>query len=740
MRRNPLYFHSLVYVFIALFLIASPINSYAENPLTILRDKLQESLLNTLNTAVTDAVDSESGNDIESDFKSVVPSLIGKTPNDAEQLLKSHNLILGKVVDKESTQPAGKILSQSHGVNSEVQQNTAINIEVAIAVKTTQQASKPEAPPPVKPAVKTQKFAITLKLSRKKVAVGEAIMLQAVLQPSSAKNKKLHYNFTVDGKMIPSKIAKVLHKTTKVGKVIVTASVREGSGKWLHSKSLWLEITKAKQEVSKETKKTTSTDSSNNAASRAAATAAAAEEQVKIAEEQAAEIQSTKIAQEQAAAQAAEIAQTSEVEVKTATTTKVPDVVGLPLNEAERIFDKVNLRVGSIRSKASVGLPLILAQTPNAGATVAQDSYIDLISAIRPDFNFELSVDRTEIKQNEALTFNGMLTPTEIDAPIRYRLIINEQSQNSDQPIWTYNFTKSGTYRVIAEAIVEGDGIYRSTAITIQVSPIWQAPKAQIEPPTLMVTQGDLAIFKSLSSYDKKSSLSLYWMDESGGSSDTDEYRVNTQNWQSGEYWISLRVKDDQGFEHSDKAQLIVMADNGQAANTPFSNNKASSTNASQPQLVLSTPSDHTTAGKALPFTLKFQSIMGNNIRYRIHFGDGEVLETSRLWANHRYATLGRYSAFVETRYKQKIIRSEIINVWVWPSWFLLGVIGLGLLILAGLMKFFLYRTQTVVKTKDSHIDYIAVPDMGEQRLEIKSRASQSKTRVTFNSPDKKDQ
>ena len=734
MRLKHFYFHSLLYVFIALFLMVLPINSYAENPFLILKEKLQETLLNTLNSTVNETVDTEFDNDLNVDLKSTVPALIGKTSTEAEQLLKKQHLVLGKVIDKESSQAIGTIISQSHGVDSEVAHNTAINIEVAIAVKSTQQKPPSEPQKTIKPAP-SPKVSVTLKLSRNKVTVGDSLMLQAVVHPSPAESKNLQYNFTVDGKRIPSKIAKVIHKTTQAGRVIVTASIREENGKWLHSKSQWLAISKAKSETVKPPADKQAEDKQTNETNTDKDKAAKQQEQAKIAEEQAQEAQSVKIAEEQAAAQAAEIAQAIEVE----TTTKVPNVVGLPLDEAERLLNAVNLQIGSISDKASIGLSLILDQIPKAGNSVALDSRVDLVRAIKPDFKFKLSVDRNQIKQNEKLTFNGTLTPADIDAPIHYRFIINNKTHRSDQPIWTHRFFQEGKYRIMAEAIVEGDGIYRSSPIEIQVAPIWQAPIAKIKPPTLIVAQGDIATFSSRSSHDKKTTLSLHWMDESGGSGENTAYTVDTQHWQAGEYWVSLRVKDDQGLEASDKAQLIVMASSDQVPSQPLASSNTRLSNI-EPQLSLSVPRYHTTSGKALPFTLKLpQSITATNIRYRIHFGDGEVLETSRLWAQHRYAKLGRYNAFVETTYQQQIIRSSDIKIWVWPSWFLLAITGIGLLMLAGLMKLFLFRTQTKVKTKDSHIDYIAVPDMGEQRLEIKSRASQHKTRVTFNSPYEKD-
>jgi hypothetical protein len=123
---------------IIFLLILLPINSYAENPLLLLKDKLQETLLDNLDKVINNEENNETldqSSDAIAISKITVPSLLGQTPQSAEGLLSSRQLVLGKVVDRESTQPIGTIITQSHAVNSEVNKNTAIHVEVAIAVK-----------------------------------------------------------------------------------------------------------------------------------------------------------------------------------------------------------------------------------------------------------------------------------------------------------------------------------------------------------------------------------------------------------------------------------------------------------------------------------------------------------------------------------------------------------------------------------------------------------------------------
>jgi hypothetical protein len=536
----------------------------------------------------------------------------------------------------------------------------------------------------------------------------------------------LSYAFSIDGKMINSKKAQLSYKVIKVGRIIVTASVRQGNGAWSHAKSQWLEVTKNNAKPDKESVEDQQTQDAKTAAEKqaeeAAKTAAAkqAKEDVRIEAAKQAEEAARIEAEKQAAEQAQKDEDTTEAKII------APNVVGLSFNEAKQRLIQAGLKVGTITERLGTGLPLILTQSPSAGTSVQPKTVINLVQSIKPNFKFELDVNKSTIKQNEPLLLKGVLTPEGIAENINYRFKINTQTYSTEQSSWIHRFSKPGNYQVIAEAIIDGVGIYSSMPIVIKVDATWQQPIAKIEPATLIISKGDSATFKSYSSHDKKTVLSVYWMDESGGSGEEDDYTVETQNWEPGEYWVSLRVRDSQGFEHSDKAQLIVMSENGEMPKgvSVKTNTNAIPSGISKNALSLSTNNYHVVSGKSMRFTIKTSAQIEGNMSYQVHFGDDNVQETSRLWAKHRYASIGSYEVFVEANYQQQTLRSKVIKIWVWPSWFLLAVMGIGLFILAGLIKFFLKRTKTVASIKSAKVDYEAIPDQGEQRLEMKTQVS----------------
>lgn len=777
MRLTHSYSQFINRMLIIFLLILLPINSYAENPLLLLKDKLQETLLDNLDKVINNEENHETldqTSDAIAIAKITVPSLLGQTPQSAEGLLSSRQLVLGKVVDRESTQPVGTIIAQSHAVNSEVNKNTAIHVEVAIAVKSknknTEGKEKPvviekteatdkkesvdntatekeldknesannkaiankedklekQSAPVVKNETKAsqKKLKVNLKLSSKKVAVGESVILQALIQTNASQETQFSYAFSIDGKMINSKKAQLSYKVTKVGRMIVTASVRQGNGAWSHAKSQWLEVTKNNAKPEKESMEDQQTQDAKTVAEKQA------KEDVRIeAEKQAKE--TARIAAEKQAKEAARVEaekQVAEQALKDQDKTEVkiiaPNVVGLSFNEAKQRLIQAGLKVGTVTERLGT-LSLILTQSPSAGMSIQPRTAINLVQSIKPDFKFELDINKNTIKQNEPLLLKGVLTPEGIAENINYRFKINTQTYSTEQSSWIHRFSQPGNYQVVAEAIIDDVGVYSSTPIMIKVDATWQQPIAKIEPATLIISQGDSATFKSYSSHDKKTVLSVYWMDESGGSGEEDDYMLETQNWEPGEYWVSLRVRDSQGFEHSDKAQLIVMSENGELPKgvSVKANTNAIPNGISKNALSLSTNNYHVVSGKAMRFTIKTSAQIEANMSYRVHFGDDNVQETSRLWAKHRYASIGSYEAFVEANYQQQTLRSKVIKIWVWPSWFLLAIMGIGLFILAGLIKFFLKRTKTVTNIKSAKVDYEAIPDQGEQRLEMKTQA-----------------
>ncbi len=684
-----------------------------------IKNKLQEELKRgseKLNEKLQRTIDQVNNPSIE--VLTQVPSLLGKTPVEAENTLSEHRLVLGKVTSVPSQQTAGTIISQSHGINSTVKQGTVISVEVAMQQQTTDlvivpnlfglrideakqqlqhrslrlgKVERKESKYPeetiiwqkpkngnkvqrksainiilAKPIQNTNKTQVTLILSKDVIHVGETVTMQAKINPKP--KASLQYSFSLGGKVHSSQDGFLTHTFQKEGRVIITASVRRKHKKWLHSAPSWLVIKK------------------NNGH-----------------------------------------ANTDDVG---AVNISVPDVVGLSLDDARRKIEGSNLKIGTIQQRNSSGKSRILEQTPQAGEKVSTGTQINLLQSIPYNFSFSLSANKTEIQQYESVEFQGLLETNQqnnLSAVVRYHLIVDEKDIVSDQAFWLYKFDEAGTHRIVAEAHIDGVGTYKSNVLTIKASNTWVEPRAIIEPSTLVVEQGQSATFTSQSIHDKSSKLKLFWMDESGGNDNGKKYTIDTTDWEIGDYWVSLRVKDSRGIENTDKAEIIVTKQGGISEDPSPAEDKPteSQIEPADIKLALSASAYHIIAGKPVKFTVSQQPI--TNTEYHIIFGDDNDQTTLQPWSDHQYNKLGQYSAYVETQYKEKTIASEKIKIWVWPSWFLIGFTGFAILLLASIFKLLSPKIHKEIKAKTSHVRYVPIVDEGEQKIELNHKASQDK-------------
>lgn len=618
---------------IIIFSICFPNSAHAESTLSTIKDIIKEEI-NRGKTQIKEelqrALDQTNKNVNNDEYKSVVPNLFGKTPQEAEYLLPQYHLVLGKVIDKESSQPAGTIISQNYAPDIEVKQQTTISVEVAVPPREHSTATNTTIVAPNVQGIHVNKAKTTLKklgltvgniethesnssdgivihqqpkagtklhsrgkldlivakqrstqgkekvelsLSKKQVNVAETIEMTAIT-PISSKTP-LEYSFTINGKVYPSSSNRLSHRFSSAGKFIITANVRKKRGKWQHSKSQWLIV---------EAQPKQQTDSNK---------------------------------------------------------VVMPRVIGLSLDEAKTLLTDKKLIVSKVLQENTEGAIGIIKQSPTAGSLLMKGSNVILTQAVNYD--------------------------------IKSKLPANKEA--------------------------------------------WNEPRAIIEPSSLVVTKGDKATFISQSSHDKNTDLTLYWMDEKGGSGSKNTYSINTKDWDEGEYWISLRVKDQRGFEHTSKAELIISKPLSADENTPIST-KVDSTNvtAKDIKLSLSASSYYVASGRPVQFTITQDPATQST--YQIIFGDGNTASSIKPWVEYSYSHIGRQVAYVEMSYQKKRIQSEKITLWVLPSWLLISAIASGLLFFFILLKKLLSKKKTPIQKENETVRYMPIIDEGEQIIE----------------------
>lgn len=678
---------------------------------TTLKQELQRNI-DKLNEDLQQAGNNQPDNNLVN-----VPLVIGETPAQAENILQEHGLVIGKVIYQKSEQAAGTIISQKPPQNAQVKKNTAVSVVVAqqqdnskmtvvpkliglsvheaqatlkqralVLGKITEQSSqKPKGHIISQSPTAGQKIAkkslvnivvskvsdvkpvVTLKLSKNPINTGETLYLSAAIKPKP--ESKLQYSFTMNGKVYKSNNGQLSHRFQQAGRVIITANIRQKGQKWIHSKSQALLVQAS----------TTPPTETNNSE----------------------------------------------------TLITVPDVVGLPLDNAINQLKQAGLSIGNISQKITVGEAQVLQQTPKAGSRVKAGQKIDLVHSVSDKISLNLSASTTEAKAHKPLEFHAELLSNSGIRSRKYTLIVEGQRIDSSTPSWSYAFAQAGQYQVQAEADIADIGVIQSPPININVANTWVEPRAIIEPATLIVQQGDKASFISQSTHDVKSKLSLLWMDEKGGSGTASQYIIDTKGWDAGEYWVTLRVKDEQGFEHTDQAELIinkVSAEPIETTNTPEAENTMP--DLSNGKLSLSASAYHATIGKPIDFTISQQPAVDAN--YTVIYGDGQSEETKQLWLKHSYNKMGWYFAYVISHYQDRQIQSKKIKIWILPSWLLVGASIIALALLFGIFKLLKPKANKEIRSKTLNIRYEPVIDQGRQKLERDTNSQNINAHIQF--------
>jgi plastocyanin len=435
------------------------------------------------------------------------------------------------------------------------------------------------------------------------------------------------------------------------------------------------------------------------------------------------------------------------------------------------------LRVGLLSQQETTQLEGILEQQPAAGSKVEKDTAVNLVEASKQtqqqtnNYELTLAASKETVDVKEPVAFQALLSPMPENTQIDYRFIVNDQSFKSDSNSWTHEFTKSGRYEIIAAALFEGQVLARSNPLALTVDTFWQEPKAVIKPASLVVTQGDGASFESQSSHDSSSSLQQIWTDESGQNSQGKKHSIDTTDLEPGDYWITLRIKDDRGFESIARAQLIVAAENkvvsdqNQQDAQPANAEDGTGTDGTElmqgagqttllenvtVQLELLASAKHIFTGDTVKFTIVQYPVHSDpaTMNYHIIYGDDEHAEISQPWTEHVYNAFGIHQAYVTTRTQNGLVKSSSVSVWVWPWWLLAGIL---LTIVFFIWKLLapLFRlsarskqreaatvesestvNETIVNeqapVKESVVSYVSEKDYGEQSVDEKVRKEPS--------------
>lgn len=624
----------------------------------------------------------------------IVPSLSGLDVDKAKELLQQNSLVMGQITEQETEHGDGKILGQTPQSGTQVSKGEAVNITVAVPSRIVKM-----------PGVLGNRLAeARAALSKAGLTTGQVTetvdnnAIGLVLQQSIPAGTELKRGSRIDlvvGKAAPKPLTVSINpvstviesgKTASFDAIIVDPEVDNNlTYQWA------IDNNPAKNGSSKTLLIATSDLSEGEHAIDLTVTDSS----------------------ERTAQSTATISVTPQTAV-------IPDVHGMSLQVAQEILEKAGYKVSASRQPSTdVSIEEVRGQVPEAGQKATPGTIIKLNVATpqaKPSMTLSLSVDQSEIKLGESVTFKSSLSPqplnNETHDDIHYVYSINAEKKANVQPELTWTPEKEGIYSIAVTAFDKSGILAKSDPVTVTVSPKWVAPVAKIVPEMQIIQQGDRAEFISTSTYDLNSRLSYDWVSDTSHSGSKKKFAFNTADTAPGSYNVRLKVTDQKGNTSEASAMLVVQAEvgatdpaatgadgtglagagTGQTANngsdhsgtTPGSarsNSSGTGTDTGEDiRIHLSASRKFAKTGQTLQIKATSNKPL-ENAYYYFEPGDGKNTQwlTSNV-LNHTYSDFGTYLVRAAVKVDDKVYYSDSTTIWVWSPLLLLFTAGFGLL------------------------------------------------------------
>jgi len=148
---------------------------------------------------------------------------------------------------------------------------------------------------------------------------------------------------------------------------------------------------------------------------------------------------------------------------------KVPKIVGLSEAKAAKLLKSKGLVVGNTRDKIVKGRGgIIIEQMPKAGTIRTEDdNKIHYVKAVDEKFQVRVIANTEGLETGSAVNIKAQVTPKPRSSKVRYSFIVDGETHFSNSPKWQYIFKEAGNVKVIAKAIINGEGTFESEPITI---------------------------------------------------------------------------------------------------------------------------------------------------------------------------------------------------------------------------------------------------------------------------------
>lgn len=337
----------------------------------------------------------------------------------------------------------------------------------------------------------------------------------------------------------------------------------------------------------------------------------------------------------------------------------------------------------------------------------------------------EASTRQAEV--GKPIILKAILSPQTPPKQIEYQFLINGAPISEPGMHKVHTFRETGTYKVSAVAKLGGVYLLNSPPLVIHVIDAWIEPEAIISPASIVVKQGEKALFNSESEIDQHSREWLYWSVSTGHRGTGPMFNIPTEHLDPGKYPVELIARDDRKRESTASALLVVVDKDTDIETLTIDGEDTeaiTTTPAFTGELDLQLYSSHKHRLEGMPVVFWIQNAQpGAGTKLQLDTGDGKISGWSRrLRYGHTYEHFGIYQANISSKTLSGTKTSDPITVYIWPLWFPILLMIMGLF-LAGIP--FFKRQQRLRNEPEYPIYYTVHEDPGHHQLIVSSEEEQ---------------
>ncbi|CAA6828690.1 MAG: Unknown protein [uncultured Thiotrichaceae bacterium] len=347
-------------------------------------------------------------------------------------------------------------------------------------------------------------------------------------------------------------------------------------------------------------------------------------------------------------------------------------------------------------------------------------------------YKLRVQASTRQAEVGKPVILKAILSPETSPKQIEYQFLINGAPISEPGMHKVHTFREKGTYKISVVAKLGGVYLLNSPPLVIHVIDAWIEPEAIIAPASIVVKQGEQAVFTSESEIDQHSREWLYWSVSTGHRGSGLSFNIPTENLEPGKYPIELIARDDRKRESTANALLVVVDKETNietlmidGENTGAINTLPSFTG----ELDLQLYSSHKHRLEGMPVVFWIQNAQpGAGTELQLDTGDGKISGWSRrLRYGHAYEHFGVYQTSISSKTLSGTKTSAPVTVYIWPLWFPILLMIMGLF-LAGIP--FFKRQQRLQKEPAYSIYYTVHEDPGHHQLIVSSEEEQPSLRV----------